>query len=306
MGTSFFAKEILIALNKLNIDIVAVVSQPDKKINRSKKIINTPVKSVAKELNLKIMQPENISSITEDIKKLKPDFIITCAYGQFIPNFILNIPTKDSINIHASYLPKLRGGAPIHWAIINGDKYSGISIIRMIKKMDAGPIFLQKKISIDIKDTMINLQNKLINLAKIIIHNDFMKIMNGKYKIKEQKESEISFAYNITRDDEKLNFNDSTLNIYNKIRGLYDKPIAYGLLNNVICKIYEADFFLNKTNNKIKNGTIVKLDNKGIHLKTKDGFIILKKIQFSGKNIQETKWFYKNAPKKIIIGGIYE
>ena len=305
MGTPTFAASVLKSLKQINLDIIAVISQPDKEIGRKKILTKTPVKETALKFKIPVLQAEKIINIKDKIEKLNPDFIITCAFGQFIPKSILAIP-KNCINIHPSLLPKLRGGAPIHWSIINGDKKTGITVMKMISKMDAGPIYLQKKIDILEKDTMIEVHNKLVKLSDEIIKKYFIDILNNKLIGTEQNEKEVTFGYNISREDEKIDFNDKVKNIHNKIRGLFSWPIAFSILNNKIQKIYSADFEECIVDKKIKNGRICKLNKNGIYVKAENGFVILTKIQLNGKKPQNTFLYYKNSPKEIYVGGIYE
>lgn len=178
--------------------------------------------------------------------------------------------------------------------------------MKMISKMDAGPIYLQKKVEILPTDTMILLYNKLIILAVKIINDNLIEILDGKYLPVVQDESKVTFGLNIRREDEKLNFNLFGMEIYNKIRGLYPNPGAYALLNKKNCKIYKAIFLSQKVNNDVKNGTICKLDRMGIYVKVQDGYLILQEIKLAGKNTQQTNLFYKNISKDINIGEIYE
>lgn len=305
MGTPIFAKEILRSLLNIDIDIICVVSKEDKIQGRKKIKFQTPVKQLAVKNNILVLQPKKIIDIKTKIEELKPDFIITCAYGQFIPNSILKIP-KNCINIHASLLPKLRGGAPIHWAIINGEKYSGITLMQMSRKMDSGAIYLQKKVKIESDDTMLLLQNKLIKLSKLMIENDLINVLNGKYIPIDQEEKKATFAYNIKRFDEKIDINSKVVDIYNKIKGLYDSPIAYMVLGNKIHKIHKAVLSNEHFSKNDPNGKIILLDKKGIHVKFLDGVLIIEKLQIAGKKANKTFQYYKSKPKDIKVGLLYE
>ncbi len=307
MGTPKFAENVLISLLKIKeIKIIAIFTQPDRKIGRKKIINKSPVKLLAEKENIPIFQPQKISNDFNIIKKLNPDYIITCAFGQIIPQKILNIP-KNNINIHASLLPKLRGGAPIHWAIINGFKKTGITIMKMVQKLDAGSIYYQEEIRINDNDTMISLHDKLLELAQKMIEKNIVNILKNKYKEIPQNDDDATYGNNITRNDEKIDFNDNVKRIFNKIRGLYSQPIAYAILNGRIHKIYKASFYKDLKNKNIKNGTICKMDSKGIHVKALNGYIIIEVLQIEGKKPQNTSFYYKNPSlKNINIGQIYE
>ena len=213
MGTPDFAANVLKGLIEAKYNIVGVVSQADKKVGRKQVLTPSAVKSVALEYNLPIFTPFSIKDDYQDILDLKPDLIITCAYGQFIPSVLIDYPKYKAINIHGSLLPKYRGGAPIQYSIINGDKKTGISIIYMTKKMDAGDILYTKEIDIDINDTNASLFNKLSEVAKDSILDFLPDFFKGNFNRIPQKEEEVSFAYNLTKQDEYINFNDDVLKV---------------------------------------------------------------------------------------------
>ena len=174
MGTPKIAAECLAAILERNdVEVVAVVCQPDKPVGRKKEIVFSPVKQLALDNNLQVLQDIKVSNLYEQIKQLNHDLIFTCAFGQFVPDNILAIPKYKCVNLHASLLPKLRGGAPIQWAIINREKTTGFSLMYMEKKMDAGNIIKQYELPIDINETYKSLYDKLCSLARDIIKNDF-------------------------------------------------------------------------------------------------------------------------------------
>lgn len=288
LGTPEISANVLNKLiNLKNSKIVAVISQPDKMINRKKEIVYNPVKKFCLEHNLNLLQPLKISEITEKIRELKPDILITCAYGQFIPQTIIDIPTIGIFNLHASILPKLRGGAPIHYAIINGFKKTGVTLMETTLKMDAGNIIDTIECNIDKNETTKSLTTKLANLACIILEKNWEKLINNNYTTKPQNEDEVTFAYNIKKDQTILNFNDSCLNLDNKIRGLFDKPMAIWIYKNINIKIWEAI----QTDIKSKSipGTINKIDKSGIYISTKDYDLLITKIQLPNKNSVDIK-----------------
>ena len=260
MGTPSFAVPILEELiNKYN--VIMVVSQPDKEKDRKGNIIYSPCKEIGIKNNIEVYQPIKIREEYQYILDKKPDIIITAAYGQIIPSEILDYPKYGCINVHGSLLPKLRGGAPIHHAIINGDKEAGVTIMYMDKKMDSGDIISQRSINIDDNMILDNLYYKLSILGRDLLIDTLPSILNGTNNRIKQNEEEVTYGLNITKEEELINFNDSVSNVHNKIRGLSSIPGAYAMLNNKRMKIYLSE----KTNNisKEKPGTITDI-NKNI------------------------------------------
>ena len=199
MGTPKFAVPILEGLIE-NYKVVGVVSQPDKEVGRNHKLQKTPIKELAESYDIPVFQPEKIKNDNEQIKTWKPDLIVTCAYGQIIPDEILTCAKYGAINVHASLLPKLRGGAPIHKAIMYGYPETGITIMRMVKKMDAGDILTQKSIIITQDDNLESLSDRLSKIGKELLLDTIPDLIAGKIKTIPQDESEVTYAYNVTRE----------------------------------------------------------------------------------------------------------
>lgn len=292
MGTPEIANNALKALINKGFNVVAVVTQPDRPIGRKKKIEASPIKKSAIKLNLKIFQPEKIITIKKELEELKPDLFVTCAYGQFLPTSILNIPRIGCINAHASLLPKYRGGAPIHWALINGEKYTGVTLMRTIKEMDAGDMYISYRFSIDENDNLKSLFLKMGKCIYLIIFNELENIIAKKLKPIKQINDEATFAYNIERSMEKIIINDLSFNIRNLVRGLYENPSCYLVYeeNNLKVKIYEI-----VTTNEIcyeEPGVIKDISKDGIKVSTKDFYILITDLKIEGKNRQNIKDFY--------------
>lgn len=304
MGTPDFSVAPLEELNK-NYDILAVVTQPDKEVGRKKEIKFSPVKEFAINNNIKIIQPIKIRNEYEEILDLKPDIIITCAYGQIIPKEILDYPKYGCINIHASLLPKLRGGAPIHKAIINGYEKTGVTIMYMDEKMDSGDIIYQEEIKIEKIDNVGTLFDKLSILGSRMIIKILPDIINNNITRIKQNEDDVTYAYNITREEEHIDFNNSTKDIYNKIRGLNPWPVGYAILDDKKVKIYES-----KIGNSISDGIMGEIINiyiDSIGVKTKDGEILITKLQFEGKKVINTRDYLNGIKdKNSIIGKIFK
>ena len=203
MGTPIFAAAVLEHLMSFPIDIVGVVTQSDKPVGRKQVLTQPPVKVVALKYNLNVYQPNKVKEIEEILKELNIDYIITCAYGQFLPQSILNCAKEDALNIHASLLPKYRGGAPIHWSIIKGEHETGISLMRMIKAMDAGEVFAQKSVYITLEDTASSLHDKLILCAQALCSEQLMRVLNREIVPWAQNNDEVTFGYNIQPEDEQ-------------------------------------------------------------------------------------------------------
>ncbi|AGM25267.1 methionyl-tRNA formyltransferase [Spiroplasma chrysopicola] len=309
MGTPTFALGVLQGLQTLGseLSLIAIITQPDRKIGRKQEIQFSPVKQFALKHDIPVYQPEKIGDLTETITNLAPDILLTCAYGQFIPEKILAIPKINALNIHASLLPKLRGGAPIHKAIIDGETETGVSLMQMIKKMDAGVVYYQEKIAISLTDTASSLHDKLMVLGEKIIAEQLLKVINGELIGVLQDERKVTFGYNISRSEEQINWNKPTLTIYNQIRGLYSWPIAYTTLQGINYKIYHSMMSsepLNPADSKVAPGIIMAIEKTGIKVKTADGYLIITELQRAGKKPQlAEKYYYNiNENKELQIG----
>lgn len=281
MGTPEIGSRVLKALIDLKLNIVGVICQPDREMDRKKNIIFSPVKKMALENKINIFQPEKIKDITEEIRQINPDIIITCAYGQFVNNEILSIPKYGCINIHASLLPKLRGGAPIHWAIINQEKQTGVCMMDMVSKMDAGDVYLQYSCSIDENETYDSLYLKLSELAYKIVYENFNKLISSELNKIPQNESEVSFGYNIKKQESIINFNNNSAVVYAWIRGLTSKPGAIWQYQDTNIKIIKAKH----TNiaSQYPAGTISQINKNGLYICTNDYDILLEEIQLPNK-----------------------
>lgn len=289
MGTPDFAVPILEALIE-KYGVMAIVTQPDKEVGRERILMPTPIKKVGNDHTILVLQPKKIREEYEEIISLEPDIIITCAYGQIIPKEILNAPRLGCINVHASLLPKLRGGAPIHRAIINGFSKTGITIMYMNEGMDKGDIISQREIAIEESDTAETLHDKLSVLGRDLLLDTLPSIIDGTNKRIPQEESEATYGFNITREDEHISFDKTSRQIYNQIRGLNSWPGAYVTLNGKILKIW-ASRVGDTYDALVENGTIIKLYDDGFGVKTSNGEIIITKVQPEGKKAMDAKSF---------------
>ena len=297
MGTPDFSVPILESLIE-NYDVLAVVTQPDR--ISGKKTIEPVIKTIALNHNIKVFQPIKIRNEYEEIVNLKPDMIITCAYGQIIPKALLECSKYGSINVHASLLPKLRGGAPIHHAIIDGYDKTGITIMYMNDKMDEGDIISYKETIIDDNDTLGTLHDRLSLIGRDLLIETIPNIVKGNINAIKQNNDEATYGYNITRENEKIDFNKKARDVFNLIRGLNPHPGAYTVFNGKILKIWKSEILNNHYNESSK---IVKLYNDGIGVSCKDGEIVLKEVQLEGKKRQSARDFI-NGHKNELIGSI--
>lgn len=298
MGTPEFAVAILDALVQSDVEVVAVVSQPDKKVGRKQILQATPVKERALSYNILVLQPEKIKDSTNELKELNLDLIVTCAYGQFIPETILNTPKYGSVNIHASLLPKHRGGAPIHKAIINGEDETGITIMRMVKKMDAGDIIFQQTCPIYEEDDFGSLHDRLQDLGSNMIKEYLSQLFTIDLQTIPQDESKVSFSYNISSEEEFVNFNDTMKNVYNKIRGLNPWPVSHSIIEHKKVKLFKAIKSDIISDGEV--GTVIGLINEGLAIKVQDGVILIKELQVEGKNRMTAQAFYQGMGKQWV------
>ncbi len=296
MGTPEFAVPILEGLIN-NYNVVGVVSQPDKEVGRKKILTKTPIKEVAEKSNILVLQPSKIREDYNGVLDLKPDIIVTCAYGQIIPKEILDCPRLGCINVHASLLPKLRGGAPIHKAIIDGYEKTGITIMYMDEKMDNGDIISQSEIKITDDMTTEILHDKLSIMGRELLLETLPSIIDGTNDRIKQDESEVTFAWNIKREEEKIDFSKSARVVFNQIRGLNSWPGAYCYLDDKVLKIY--DVIYNDYVSEKDPGTIIDIDKKGIVIALNGGSIIIVSLKLEGKRKMNFKEFL-NGNKDIL------
>ncbi len=298
MGTPNFAVPSLEALNE-KYEVVLVVSQPAKPEGRKGILKNPPVALKALELGIQLFQPEHIKNEYEYFKNIKADMIVTAAYGQFIPTKILNL-YKKCINVHGSLLPHHRGGAPIQRAIINGDKKTGVTIMEMVKKMDAGRMYASSEIPILDSDNNSSLFEKLAIIGKNLLMENIEDIYNGKNEGIMQNEEEATISPNIAPEEEKINFNIDARKVFNLIRGLSDEPGAYCEYNGQRIKIYKAS--IEKNDSDASPGTIINIK-KSLIVKCKTDAISILELQIPGKKRMNVKDFL-NGQKRLNLNDI--
>lgn len=296
MGTPEFAVPVLeMLIEKTN--VIMVVTQPDKIVGRKKEIKFSPVKEVAIKHNIEVFQPSKIRLDYEPLKDLDIDLIVTCAFGQILPKEVLDLPKYGSINVHASILPKYRGSAPIEYAIMNGDKKTGVTIMYMDEGMDTGDIIKISKLSIEDNDTGGSIHDKLSILGKDTLECTLKDIFNGNITRIKQGD-EFSIAPKITREDEHIDFNNNGINIINKIRAFNPSPLANIIIDNKEIKVLAAKF-VKKDVNKVSE--IVEIDKDKLGISCKDGIIYLSTVKPMGKNIMDIKSFLNGLDKKSYL-----
>jgi len=297
MGTPEFASYILEGLISAGYNIVGVVSQPDKEVGRKRVLTPSLVKEMALKYNLPVLTPTRIRKEFEPVLELKPDLIISSAYGQIIPSEILNYPKYKCINTHGSLLPKYRGGAPIQRAIINGETQTGITIMYMNEKMDEGDILFQRKLPIDIEDTNSSLFLKLSKLSLEMLLEFLPKLFKGDINPIAQDHSQATYSPNLDKDIEHIFFSDETLKVYNHIRGLLDNPGCFFMIKDKKYKIEKVGFGLC---NNVDTNTFIGIENDYLRIDCLDGFIKIYTIKPEGKNSMDAKSFFNGVGRNLI------
>ena len=288
MGTPDFAKESLEAVYNAGYEILAVVTNPDRPKGRGMKMVESPVKEFAKEKNLKIYQPEKVKKnieFIEEIKKSQPDVICVVAYGKILPKEILEIPKLGCINVHGSLLPKYRGAAPIQWAILNGDKETGITTMYMNEGMDTGDMILKEKVTIGEDETTGELWDRLSKIGGELLVKTLKEIEKGTAP-REKQGDDFSIAPMLDKKMAKIDWeNKSAIEIKNLVRGLNPIMGAYSFLNGKKIKFWNVAIATNKEipAEGLKNGTVILSNPKdGLFIKTKEG--IIKVLEIQGEN----------------------
>lgn len=295
MGTPEFSVPVLKTLIE-NTDVRLVVTQPDAYVGRKKILTPSPIKKLALENNIEVFTPNKIKEDYDKILKTECDIIITCAYGQIIPKILLDYPKYKCINVHASLLPKYRGGAPIHASIINGDDVTGITIMYMAEGMDDGNIIKQESIKIEEKDNINTLSDKLSYLGANLLIRTLPSILDGTCDNIKQDNNLVTFAYIIKRKDELIDFNKNYKDIYNKVRALYNR--SYFIMNNIEYKIVKVRYEKTKSN----IGIINHIYKDGIGIGCLDGEVVITEFIPSGKKQMLVSSYLNGIKKEELIG----
>ena len=304
MGTPDFSIDSLKYIYE-NTDLKAVFTKVDKVNARGNKVNYSPVKQFALEHNIDIVQPRtlrNNEEVLEIIKKYDPELIVVVAYGMIIPKEIIDYPKYGIINVHSSLLPKYRGAAPIHAAILNGDDKTGVSIMYIDEKLDEGDVICSLETDITEEDNLGTLHDRLKILGAKGLGQAIDLIKSGKVNAIKQDHSLATFVKPIKKEETKVDFKDSSRNIFNKIRGLNPFPEAYTILDGKVLKLYDSKI-VEYSGNEVP-GTVINLTKEGILVKTGDGAILLKEVKLEGKRKQKALDFING--RQIEINKILE
>jgi methionyl-tRNA formyltransferase len=305
MGTPDFSVPVLRQIIQDGYDCIGVVTQPDRPVGRKKVLTPPPVKVEAEKLGIPVFQPERIKQSEElqTILQLKPDLIVTAAFGQILPLELLTAPKFGCINVHASLLPELRGGAPIHYAIIQGKEKTGVTIMYMAEKLDAGDILTSVEVPILEDDNVGTMHEKLSEAGAKLLSETIPKLLKNELTPIVQDEEKVTFASNIQREQEKIDWTQSGEVIYNHIRGLNPWPVAYTLLKGTVLKIWQSKKILNE--NKAAPGTVVNIEDDGIVIATgNETAIKITELQPSGKKRMSAEQYLRGAASDLTTGTI--
>ncbi|QIZ07399.1 methionyl-tRNA formyltransferase [Priestia megaterium] len=301
MGTPDFSVPILQQLIKDGYDVIGVVTQPDRPVGRKKILTPPPVKVEALKHSIPVFQPEKIrqEEELEKILSLNPDLIVTAAFGQILPNKLLEAPKYGCINVHASLLPELRGGAPIHYAIMQGKQKTGVTIMYMVEKLDAGDILTRIEVPIAEEDNVGTLHIKLSTAGAKLLAETLPLLLEGRLTPKPQNNEEATFAANIKREQEKINWTKTGEEIFNHIRALNPWPVAFTTVNGQVLKIWRSE---KVSGQKMEvPGTIINIESDGFSVSTgNETAIKIIELQPSGKTRMMSEQFLRGS--KISIG----
>lgn len=297
MGTPEISATVLEGIISSGYNVIAVIAQPDRPVGRKKILMPVPTKEVALRYNIPVYQPVKIRKEYEFVKELNPDVIITLAYGQIVPQGLLDIPPLGCLNLHGSLLPKYRGAAPIQYALMNNDKVTGMTLMKMVKEMDAGEMYATEEVIIEESDNSTSLFKKMGEVALRLILKELPNILEGRLVGVPQDESLVSFAPSIKPEEEKLDLTKSKEELHGYIRALSDVPGAYLYLEGLKFKIYRSSIVSDELIGKV--GEIVKAGKKGLHLQTKNGVLALLDVQLEGKKRMDYMSFINGHPNLL-------
>lgn len=300
MGTPDFSVPVLQRILTDGYDVIAVVTQPDRPVGRKKVLTPPPVKVEAEKHGIPVFQPERIreKEAMEEIIALGADLIITAAFGQILPKELLEAPKHGCINVHASLLPELRGGAPMHFAIVQGKEKTGITIMYMVERLDAGDMLSHVEVPITERDTVGTLHDKLSEAGAKLLSDTLPKLLKGQLTPVPQREEEATFAHTIKREQEKIDWTKSGEEIYNHVRGFNPWPVAYTTYENHVMKIWWVEKMIGKAGFP---GEIVAIDGDGFIVGTgNDTAIKIMELQPSGKKRMQAGDFLRGT--KLAVG----
>ena len=282
MGTPDFAVPSLEMLVKEGYEVVAAVTQPDKPKGRGNKMAAPPVKEFALKHQIKVLQPEKIRTpeFMDQIRAFKPDLLITAAYGKILTKELLEVPVYGCINVHGSLLPAYRGAAPINWAVINGERKTGITTMYTDVGIDTGDMLLKKELEIAPDMTVGELHDKMAVLGAEVLMNTLTALKNGTLQRIPQEDSQSSYAPMMNKELGHIDWNKSALVIHNLVRGTDPWPGAYTFLLGNRMRVWKTSLMPGKSDAGIDNGKILNVDDEGILVKCPDGNLLIKEVQF--------------------------
>lgn len=308
MGTPDFAVPCLEKILTGGYEVVGVVTQPDRTKGRKQVPTPPPVKVAAEKHGLLVLQPEKLRDpdAIRQVIELEPDLIVTAAYGQILPREVLDAPLHGCINVHASLLPKYRGGAPIHKAIIEGEKESGVTIMYMVPKLDAGDMLTRTVIPIDEWDTVGTLHDKLSAAGAQLLGETIPLLLQGKITPQPQDEAVATYAPNLTREDERIDWGRPAIQIYNQIRGLNPWPVAHTYWQGEVLKVWRAEppttIAISAVGSTSLPGTVLAVSEQGIEVAAGEGTVLLTEIQPAGKRQMSVAEFLRGAGQNLAVG----
>lgn len=296
MGTPDFAAVSLERLYSDGHDVCAVFTQPDKPKKRGMKITSSPVKELALLHGTPVYQPTTLkdSSVTDTLRELNPDIIAVVAYGKLLPEDILSLPPCGCINIHGSLLPKYRGSAPVQWAVLNGEKETGVTSMHMAPAMDAGDIILKKKTEIGAEETAGELYDRLSVLGAALLSETIVAILSGNVPRIQQDESMATYAPPLTKAMSPINWNKTARDILCQIRGLNPWPVATTILNNIMFKVYKGTSTDRQTD--LQPGVVAGTGPAGIEVACQGGTVIIEELQVSGGRRMQASEYLRGHP----------
>jgi len=310
MGTPDFAVPSLRALLQAGYGVKAVVTQPDRPKGRKRELVPPPVKLAALEHGIPVLQPEKLRApeAIAEVLAHKPDLIVTAAYGQILPKAVLDAPRYGCINVHASLLPKYRGGAPIHRAIIEGETVTGVTIMYMAEGLDTGDMIARVEVPITDEDTAGSLFGKLSEAGAALLREWLPRIADGTAPPLPQNESEATYAPNLTREDERIDWSQTARDIFNRVRGLNPMAGGFTLWNGEVFKVWRcqapqpADAVLRPEWVALSPGTVLECGAFGIRVRTGDGSVVLTEVQPAGRKVLAAAEFAKGA--RLAVGTV--
>lgn len=295
MGTPDFAVPTLAALLESRHEVVGVVTQPDRPKGRSGKLQPSPVKKKALEADVPVLQPEKVKdpAFLPELEKLVPDVIVVVAFGQILPESVLNLPKYGCMNVHASLLPKLRGAAPIQWSVIDGDKESGVTIMQMDKGLDTGDILLVEKYTLDPKETGGSLFDKLSGLGGPLLLQALEQAEQGTLSPVPQEHEKHTYAKMLSKALGEIDFTKDAIVIERLIRGLNPWPSAYTHLDGKMLKLWDADVKAQEQTPVAKPGQIVEVGKDYFTVQTGRDLLVIRSLQLEGKKRMDTEAFLR-------------